>query len=339
MDICTQTSLKTLNTFGIDVDAHYFSSILSLSDVREVVEINRLKGRRLWVLGGGSNVLFVNNPDRWILKNNIKGLHRVTEDEDFVYVDAAGGENWHDFVMSTLDQGWYGLENLALIPGSVGASPIQNIGAYGREVKDFIERVDAIDLDSGAVVSFDSKACDFGYRNSRFKKNSQDHLFIYNVRFKLLRNPKPQVEYRALKEELERLDIKKPTPLQIAQCVMTVRQSKLPDPEKIGNSGSFFKNPVISKTHFKKLKSGFPQMPGYPEGDHQFKVAAGWLIEKAGWKGFRHEDAGVHEKQALVLVNYGKASGKDILKLSESIIQDVKNKFGITLAREVNIIE
>jgi len=240
--------------------------------------------------------------------------------------------------MSTLNRGWYGLENLALIPGCVGASPIQNIGAYGVEVKDLITKVYAIDLKSGKELVFENKDCRFGYRNSIFKQELKGQIFIYKVVFKLKKSAVVNISYRALKEELEKERIADPKPGDIANAVIQVRRSKLPDPAEIGNSGSFFKNPEISVKTFQPLKKKFKDIPNYSAPDGKIKLAAGWLIEKAGWKGYRIGNIGVHKKQALVLVNYGGGTGAEVLDLSEKIILDVQSNFGITLVREVNIV-
>ena len=338
MIIESNINLVSYNTFGVSAIARQFSRIKSLDDLQEVINKNKTLDEKLLILGGGSNVLFTQNPDAWVLKSEIKGINKIEENEDFVWIEAYGGEDWHAFVMSTLSRGWYGLENLALIPGCVGASPIQNIGAYGVEVKDLITKVYAIDLKSGKELVFENKDCRFGYRNSIFKQELKGKLFIYKVVFKLKKSTDVNVSYRALKDELDKEDITDPNPMDIANAVIKVRRSKLPDPAEIGNSGSFFKNPEISVKTFHPLKKKFENIPNYPAPDGKIKLAAGWLIEKAGWKGYKSGNIGVHKKQALVLVNYGGGTGKNILELSEKIILDVQSKFGITLVREVNIV-
>ncbi len=331
-------NLVSYNTFGVTAFAKYFSKITSIEDIKEVINKNKDLNEKLLILGGGSNVLFTQNPDVWVLKSEITGIRIIDEDDDFVWIEAYGGEDWHSFVMQSLKQGWYGLENLALIPGCVGASPIQNIGAYGVEVKDLIREVYAVDLENGDELVFDNNACRFSYRNSIFKQELKGHIFIYKVIFRLKKSPEINITYQALKDELEKENISNPNPVDIANAVIKVRQSKLPDPAEIGNSGSFFKNPEISTETFQVLKGKFPKMPHYPATGGKIKLAAGWLIDRAGWKGYRNGNIGVHKKQALVLVNYGGGTGKEILNLSEKIILDVQSKFGITLVREVNII-
>jgi UDP-N-acetylmuramate dehydrogenase len=331
--------LKPFNTFGIDVLSNRFSRIRSMDDFQELLPSIQKAENQPFILGGGSNILLLNADSKWIIKNELLGIHKVGEDASKVWVDVAGGENWHDFVMKCLKVGWYGLENLALIPGSVGASPIQNIGAYGVEVKSFIERVDFIEFETGIKKSFSNEQCHFGYRDSIFKRELKGKVFIYNVRFKLSKKPINQTDYRALQEELKERKIAQPTPIEIAEAVIAIRRRKLPDPEVIGNAGSFFKNPVIKRERFEWLKKLHPEIPSYPSGKNYVKVPAGWLIEKAGWKGFKLGDVGVHKNQALVLVNHGNATGEQLYNLSESIIQDIFNKFGIALVREVNVIE
>jgi len=331
-------NITAYNTFGITANAKYFTRVQSLDNLKEIILKNRQSRHKLWVLGGGSNVLLTQDVNAWVLKNEFKGIKKTDENKDFIWIEAYGGEDWHEFVMNSLQNKWYGLENLALIPGSVGASPIQNIGAYGVEVKDLISEVYAIDLNSGEEVIFKNRDCNFGYRNSIFKQELKGLVFIYKVVFKLKKSADINIAYKALKEELQNENISNPNPIDIANAVIKVRQSKLPDPAKIGNSGSFFKNPEIEKEAFQLLKNDYSEMPHYSGSNGKIKLAAGWLIDKAGWKGYRKGNVGVHKKQALVLVNYGGGSGKELFELSEKIIADVKTKFGITLAREVNII-
>ena len=331
-------NLISYNTFGISARAKYFTRVQSLDNLKEIIHRNRQSKHKLLVLGGGSNLLLTQDVNAWVLKNEYKGIKKVDENKDFVWIEACGGEDWHEFVMYSLQNWWYGLENLALIPGSVGASPIQNIGAYGVEVKDLISEVYAIDLRNGEELKFENRDCNFSYRNSIFKKELKGLVFIYKVIFKLKKVPEVNITYRALKDELEKEQIVNPNPVDIAKAVIAVRRSKLPDPAEIGNSGSFFKNPEISKDAFHLLEKNYQGIPHYPGNQGKLKLAAGWLIDKAGWKGYRKGNIGVHKKQALVLVNYGGGTGKEIVELSEIIIIDIKTKFGITLAREVNII-
>lgn len=338
MDIKTSFDLKKYNTFGVQAKAALCTVITSIEDLQEVIEENKKLSKELFPLGGGSNILLTGDLDKWVLINEIKGIKVYEENVEYIIVDVKSGENWHEFVMYSLDHGWYGLENLSLIPGLVGASPIQNIGAYGVEVKDFIISVSAVYLENGKEISLQNEEINFGYRNSIFKQELKDRFFITSVRFKLNKQSEVNVKYKALIEELEKKAIDNPSPKDISEAVISVRKSKLPDPSEIGNSGSFFKNPVVELTVLEKIQMNYDTVPNYPSENGKVKLAAGWLIEKAGWKGFREGDIGVHAKQALVLVNYGNGSGKDIKDLSTKIIKDIENKFGIVLEREVNIL-
>jgi UDP-N-acetylmuramate dehydrogenase len=273
-----------------------------------------------------------------VLKLNLKGIEIVSENEDFVKVKVNSGENWHEFVQWTLENDFGGLENLSLIPGNAGTAPMQNIGAYGVEIKDAMTELSALEIKTGEIKKFSNEECGFGYRESVFKNELKNQFIILDVSFKLTkRNHQLHTEYGAIRSELEKLNIQNPTIQDVSKAVINIRQSKLPNPKEIGNAGSFFKNPVISKAKFEELQKSYPNISGYPNGD-EVKVAAGWLIENAGWKGKRFGDAGVHEKQALVLVNYGNVTGQEIYDLSEKIIDDIFQKFGIRLEREVNII-
>lgn len=338
MDIKTSFDLKKYNTFDVQAKAALCTIITSVIELNEVIQENKELHKELYPLGGGSNILLTGDLDKWVLINQIKGIEVFEETDDYVIVDVCSGENWHDFVMYSLDQGWYGLENLSLIPGLVGASPIQNIGAYGVEVKDFILSVTAVYLDSGKAFTLEKSEINFGYRNSVYKQELKGKFFICNVRLKLSKHAEVNVKYKALIDELAARGIDNPSPKDISDAVIAVRQSKLPDPAEIGNSGSFFKNPVVDLNVLEKIQKTYKGVPNYPAEDGKVKLAAGWLIEKAGWKGFREGDIGVHTKQALVLVNYGKGRGKDIKTLSERIIEDVESKFGLTLETEVNIL-
>jgi UDP-N-acetylmuramate dehydrogenase len=288
-------------------------------------------------LGGGSNILFTKNIDRLVLKNEIGGMELVNQDEDYFYVRAGAGVNWHSFVLYCIEHNYAGVENLALIPGNVGASPMQNIGAYGVEIKDVFHSLEAIHIHDKTKVTLYNNDCAFGYRESVFKNKYKNQFVITAVTYKLRKVPDFNISYGAISQELERMQIKELTIKDIAQSVMDIRNSKLPDPKEIGNAGSFFKNPEISTVQFESLKKEFPEMVGYPTENEKTKVAAGWLIEQAGWKGYREGDAGCHAKQALVLVNFGRAKGNDIYELSEKIINSIKDKFDIILEREVNI--
>lgn len=289
------------------------------------------------LLGGGSNILFTKPFDGLVLKNEIAGIEVVDETEEHVWVKVGGGVIWHQFVMHAVANNWGGIENLSLIPGSVGASPIQNIGAYGVEIKDVLHSVEAYHMKDACLVSFTNADCAFGYRDSVFKRMYKGLFAIIAATFKLDKHPRLNTSYGAIEQELEKMGVGSPTINDVSKAVINIRQSKLPDPEKIGNAGSFFKNPVIDTTQFEAIKKLYPEMPGYSSPDATTKVPAAWLIEQCGWKGYRQNDAGVHQWQPLVLVNYGKASGNEIYKLSESIMQSVKHRFGIELEREVNI--
>lgn len=333
-------SLQPYNTFGIDVKAENFVEIHSID------ELNELKANAdLWNLpklfvGGGSNMLLTQDQKGLIILNSLKGIQIEDESENNVVVSAYGGEVWHEFVMETISNDWGGLENLSLIPGSVGASPMQNIGAYGEEIKDRFEWLDAYHLETGEIKRFTTEECAFGYRESVFKRALKDQYFIFKVAFRLDKKDYHHLNtsYGAIQSELESKGITEPTIREVSNAVIAIRQSKLPDPKKIGNSGSFFKNPVISIELFEKLKQEYPNISSYPVNDKEVKVAAGWLIDNAGWKGKTIGNYGVHKNQALVLVNYGGATGKEIYDLSTEIIDSIKNKYGIELEREVNIL-
>lgn len=336
MNIQKAASLKSHNTFGIDAigDLAVFQSTEELPALME-----KTTHQPSLILGGGSNLLFTQNPTGWLWKNEIKGIEVVDENDDQVIVRSGAGENWHQFVLHCLRNNWGGLENLSLIPGKVGASPMQNIGAYGVEIKDIFHSLQAIRLSDGVLVEFDNPSCAFGYRESVFKRKLKDQYIIVTVSFRLSkRNHVLKTGYGDIQKELEMASIANPTIQDISQAVIAIRSSKLPDPSMLGNAGSFFKNPVVSNSIADSIQEKHPELVTYPAGDSAVKLAAGWLIEKAGWKGFRRNDAGVHTRQALVLVNYGEATGAEIWQLSEDILLDVQSKFGVTLEREVNII-
>ena len=342
MQIQENFSLKHYNTFGIDVMARYFSNFSNADELSELTTHNsRLT---TLILGGGSNILFTKNYEGLALKNEIKGIELIHEDAEYVYVKAGAGENWHRFVMYCIGKNWAGVENLSLIPGNVGASPMQNIGAYGVELRDIFWGVEAFHLKEKKTKTFTLTECEFGYRDSVFKKKYKEQFVILNVGFRLKKQPIYHTSYGAIQQELEKMGVKELSIKSISQAVINIRSSKLPDPAQIGNAGSFFKNPSVSKEKFKSLKSRFQDIVGYENIDGSVKLAAGWLIEHCGpdantsWKGFRNGDAGVHSKQALVLVNYNNAKGKEIYNLSEKIFQSVNKKFDVKLEREVNII-
>ena len=338
MEILEKTSLKSYNTFGVDVRAEKFAKFRSAQELRSILENPEFRNTPLFILGGGSNILFTNDFNGLVLKNEVMGIEKIDEDENFYYIRAGAGENWHEFVLTCIENNWAGLENLSLIPGNVGASPMQNIGAYGVEVKDRFDHLEAFNLSTLQIETFDAERCEFGYRESVFKRRLKDQYVILNVTFRLFKKPEINTSYGSLKAELAAKGIHQPSIEEVSRAVIKIRQSKLPDPKLIGNAGSFFKNPVVDEETFQNLMAKFPGMPHYPAPEGGRKIAAGWLIEKAGWKGVTRTNFGVHSKQALVLVNHGGAKGKDIYDLSEEIMNDVKEKFGIELEREVNIL-
>ncbi len=336
MEIHHNISLKPYNTFGIDVTAKSFADFNTVEDLTELLE-EKPANEELLVLGGGSNILLTKPFNGWVLHNCIPGINLIKEDDQFVWVKAGAGENWHRFVLHCIENGWAGVENLSLIPGCVGASPMQNIGAYGVEIKDVFNHLEAWSIADKTIVTFSDADCEFRYRESVFKRKLKNQFIITSVSFKLHKKPVYKTSYGAIQQELETMGVHELSIKAISNAVIRIRQSKLPDPAVTGNAGSFFKNPEIDTTHYLELKHQYPELPGYPTTIGRTKVPAGWLIEKAGWKGQRFGDAGVHPKQALVLVNYGQASGMQIYELSGEIMQSIKNQFGIALEREVNI--
>ncbi|MCZ4409412.1 UDP-N-acetylmuramate dehydrogenase [Cryomorphaceae bacterium 1068] len=338
MEILENASLKAYNTFGIEVKAAKMVRFSSSADLKEIFKNEELKAMPLLILGGGSNLLLTSDFDGLVLKNEVPGIELVNEDDKHFYVNSGAGENWHEFVMHCIENGWAGLENLSLIPGNVGASPMQNIGAYGVEVKDRFHELEAFNLETLKTEKFDAEACQFGYRESVFKRRLKNKYIIVSVTFRLFKQPQLNTSYGAIQGELNSLGIHEPNIADVSQAVINIRSSKLPDPKVIGNAGSFFKNPIVTEAVYQRLVEQNPSMPFYPSAEGKFKLAAGWLIEKSGWKGFLRENYGVHAKQALVLVNHGGATGKEIYDLSTEILEDVKKKFGVELEREVNII-
>ncbi|MEP7255796.1 MAG: UDP-N-acetylmuramate dehydrogenase [Ferruginibacter sp.] len=348
MMIQENISLKSFNTFGIDVAAKYFAQFNSVNELHELLEFSQRatinEKRETLVLGGGSNILFTKDFDGLVLKNEMLGIKEIKEDEHHIYVQAGAGVNWHHFVLHCISNGWAGVENLSLIPGNVGASPMQNIGAYGVEIKDVFFSLEAFHVKEKKIVHFTLNDCEFGYRESVFKRKFKNEFIITNVTYRLNRIPQFNTSYGAIEQELEKMGVKVPGIKTISQAVINIRSSKLPNPAEIGNAGSFFKNPEIQNSKFKNLKEEYPGIVGYDLPNGNVKLAAGWLIEQCGpengasWKGYRKGDVGCHERQALVLVNYGNAKGSEIYSLSEEILQSVKEKFGVGLEREVNII-
>jgi len=337
MEIQNHFSLRNYNTFGIEVNAKQFVAVQSIEELKSVLAENKPKNK--FILGGGSNMLLTKDIDALVIHIDLKGKKIVDENDDFVWVESQAGENWHEFVMWTIDNNFGGLENMSLIPGNVGTTPVQNIGAYGTEIKDTFVSCAAMKIDSLEMKRFGNAECQFGYRESIFKNEVKDQYIITSVVFKLTkRNHKITISYGDISSELDKLNIKNPSLKDISNAVITIRQSKLPDPKVLGNSGSFFKNPIILKSDFEPIHNKFPEMKFYEISETEVKVPAGWLIEQAGFKGKRFGDAGIHKNQALVLVNYGNASGQEILNVSKEIQETIFKKFGIHIEAEVNII-
>jgi UDP-N-acetylmuramate dehydrogenase len=334
MRILQHFSLKKLNSFGLEVFAENFVAV----DTAEALQASLRTGLPgIRILGGGSNILLTSDVGGLVIHNRIGGIEIQAETDDYAIVCAGGGENWHCFVCRCLDLGLFGIENLSLIPGTVGAAPIQNIGAYGVELKDVFHRLEAVELQTGKVLSFRTEDCHFGYRDSVFKNEFKDKLCITKVFLKLSKHPKVNTSYGDIQRTLEGKGIKNPTPKDVGEAVIHIRRSKLPDPAELGNAGSFFKNPEIEAAHFQQLQAEFPHIVHYRLANGKVKIPAGWLIEQAGWKGKRFGDAGCHARQALVLVNYGKATGKEIENLARQIQATIVEKFGIPLTPEVNV--
>ncbi|WP_199053455.1 UDP-N-acetylmuramate dehydrogenase [Aquitalea sp. ASV15] len=333
--IQSHISLKPHNTFGMAVQAAHFCQLDDTAQLPALLASSAYQaGPVLW-LGGGSNLLLTRDYPGLVVRMALRGIHLLEESADSVLVEAAAGENWHDFVRYSLQQGWYGLENLSLIPGTVGACPVQNIGAYGVEVKDRITQVVCADLHAqGASVVLDNADCRFAYRDSIFKHEAAGRLLVTAVRFQLSRQPQLKTGYGDIRQELEKRGISHPTPLDVSDVVMAIRASKLPDPAVLGNAGSFFKNPVVEQGQADALLQRFPALPHYPAGPGRVKLAAGWLIEQAGLKGYRQGDAGVHARQALVLVNHGQASGSQMWALARHVQDAVRQRYGVELEAE-----
>jgi UDP-N-acetylmuramate dehydrogenase len=336
MNIQKNVLLKNYNTFGISVNAKRFISVNSVYELQQILKVEK----DIFLISGGSNMLLTKDIDELVVHINIKGVSIDNENENAAYLTVNSGENWHEFVLWCISQNYGGIENLSLIPGNVGTCPIQNIGAYGVEVKDTITKVEALEIETGKLVQFSNKDCNFGYRNSIFKNELKGKHIITSVSFKLTTiHHNLNTSYGAIETELSLKKISKPSLKDISNAVIAIRKSKLPDPKEIGNSGSFFKNPVISSAQYLKLQKEYADLPGYKISDMKVKIPAGWLIEKAGFKGKRYGEFGVHDKQALVLVNYGNASGREIYQLAEKIKETIVKKFEITLEIEVNIIK
>ena len=330
-------SLKALNTFGVDVNAKHFTEINNEDIFRRLIDLEVFKTNENLIIGGGSNMLFTKDFNGLVIKNNIKGIEVVGENDDNVFVQAGAGEVWHEFVLYCIKNNWAGIENLSLIPGNVGASPMQNIGAYGVEIKDVFHELEAMSLNTGEIHYFNNGACEFGYRESVFKKQFKNKYVITRVTFKLNKKPKFNVSYGAIEQEIAKMGVKELSIKAVSDAVINIRKSKLPDPKVLGNAGSFFKNPVVSAKIFDRIKQNYPDAVGYPSASGEFKLAAGWLIEQCGWKGKVVGKCGVHHLQSLVLVNHKDATGTEIYNLSSEILKSVEEKFGVQLEREVNI--
>ena len=337
MEIKTNFSLKNYNSFGIEAIAKQFIAIQTISELSTILQSN--PNSKKFILGGGSNMLLTQDIDALVIHIDLKGKKIIREDEDFVWVESQAGENWHEFVIWTIDQGFGGLENMSLIPGNVGTTPVQNIGAYGTEIKDTMVSCDTIAIKDQTIKTFTNADCHFGYRESVFKNEFKFQYIITSVVFKLTKkNHKINTSYGDILAELSKNNTTDPSLKEVSDAVIAIRRSKLPDPKELGNSGSFFKNPILSKKEFDPIHLKFPEMKYYEISDLEVKVPAGWLIEQAGFKGKRFGDAGIHKNQALVLVNYGEATGQEILAVSKDIQKTVFEKFGIRIEAEVNVI-
>lgn len=337
MTIQNNISLKKYNTFGIEAYAKKFVAVNSETELKSV--LIAAKSEAKFILGGGSNMLLTKDIEALVIHIDLRGKKIIKQNNEFVWVESNAGENWHEFVLWTIDQNFGGLENMSLIPGNVGTTPIQNIGAYGAEIKDTFVSCSAINISTLETETFSNEACHFGYRESIFKNQVKDQYIITSVIFKLTKhNHKINTSYGDISKELEKNNIKSPTLKNVSDAVIAIRQQKLPDPKELGNSGSFFKNPVLSKTHFEKVQKSFPEIPHYIISATEVKIPAGWLIEKTGFKGKRYGNAGIHENQALVLVNYGGATGIEILNISKEIQATILKQFDIQIETEVNII-
>jgi UDP-N-acetylmuramate dehydrogenase len=336
--IIEHRDLKAYNTFGIEASCDYFTEVNSIKDFEELTREPIYKNNKKLVIGGGSNILFTRDFKGIVIKNNIKGKEILKQDDQEVLVKIGAGENWHGFVMWCIDNNFYGLENLSLIPGCVGASPMQNIGAYGVEIKEVFSELEAHDMETAVKRIFKKEECHFGYRESVFKHEFKDQYLITSVTYRLKKNAPVNVSYGAITAELEAAGVRHPGIKDVSQAVIRIRQSKLPDPAVTGNAGSFFKNPEVPANKYNELKMKFENLVAYPLANGNYKLAAGWLIEQCGLKGHEHHGAAVHNKQALVLVNKNNCTGQDVLELSSYVMQKVFDKFGVTLEREVNII-
>ncbi len=337
MEIVPNFSLKKYNTFGIEAKAKQFVAVHSVPDLKTILQEN--KSQKKFILGGGSNMLLTKDIDALVIHIDLKGKKIIEKNDDFVWVESQAGESWHEFVLWTIDQNFGGLENMSLIPGNVGTTPVQNIGAYGTEIKDTFVSCEAMTIENQEMKTFTKDECHFGYRESVFKNEVKNQYIITSVVFKLTKtNHKINTSYGDISSELEKNNITNPTLKDVSNAVIAIRQSKLPDPKELGNSGSFFKNPILLKSDFEKIHQQFPEMKYFDISETEVKVPAGWLIEQAGFKGKRFGDAGIHKNQALVLVNYGNATGQEILNVSKDIQETIFKTFGIHIEAEVNVI-
>jgi UDP-N-acetylmuramate dehydrogenase len=337
MEIFHDFTLKNYNTFGIEAKAKQFVAVASITDLKTILTENKFQKK--FILGGGSNMLLTKDIEALVIHINLKGKKTIQENDDFVWVESQAGENWHEFVLWTIEQNFGGLENMSLIPGNVGTTPIQNIGAYGTEIKDTFVSCEAIKMENQEIKTFTNSECHFGYRESIFKNEAKDQYIITSVVFKLTkRNHKINTSYGDIMGELAKNKIENPSLKEVSNAVIAIRKSKLPDPKELGNSGSFFKNPILKKIDFEKIHQQFPEMKYFDISETEVKVPAGWLIEQAGLKGKRFGDAGIHKNQALVLVNYGGATGQEILAVSRHIQETVFGIYGIHIEAEVNVI-
>lgn len=338
MNIQENISLKAYNTFGIGAIAKHFVEVTGLVQLQKLLQLSAYPKR--FVISGGSNMLMTKDIDALVMHINLKGISIVEEDDTSVVLKVMAGENWHQLVCWALERDYGGLENLSLIPGNTGTAPIQNIGAYGVELKDVFVACEAMHIETQEMKAFTKEDCEFGYRDSIFKKGAKGQYIITSVKLRLTKNDhRLHTFYGAIEDELKNMGVIKPTIQDVSKAVIAIRRKKLPDPKDIGNSGSFFKNPIVSRKTFEKFQKKHPEAPFYEMGDGTFKIPAGWLIEQGGFKGKRYGDAGVHDKQALVLVNHGNATGSDILELAENIQRTIKEQFGLILTPEVNIIK
>ncbi|MCG6915590.1 UDP-N-acetylmuramate dehydrogenase [bacterium BMS3Abin03] len=338
MKIIENYSLKSLNTFGVDVKTRYIAEIFSDNDLFKLLEDKEFESVRKFILGGGSNILFTKDFEGLVIKNSIPGINIIDEDDESIIIETGAGVNWDDFVSYCVEKKWCGVENLSLIPGTVGAAPIQNIGAYGQELKNVLYNLEGIFIETGEKKIFNNYECKFSYRESIFKNEFKNKFVITRIVFKLSKKPEVNISYPLVREELNNRKISDPKIRDLRKIVVDIRNSKLPDPKIIGNAGSFFKNPVVRNDKFKMLKEKYPDLNSYPVDDDHVKLSAAALIEKCGWKGKRIGNCGSYEKQPLVIVNYGEATAGEILELANNIRSSVEENFEVTLQQEVNLV-